>query len=60
MAEKFYLITEEERKLLLKALHDAFYMQTQDMEMGIDEARDKRDDYERFEAKLEKMKPRSV
>jgi len=58
--EKFYLITEEEKKLVLGALHDAHYMQTQDMEVGIEKARGRREEYERFEAKLEKMKPRTV
>jgi hypothetical protein len=60
MAEKFYLITEEERKLLLAALHDAYYMQTEDMEVGIEEAEGKRQAYERLEAKLEKMRPRTI
>ena len=60
MAEKFYLITEEEKKLLLNALHDAVYMVSDDIACGEDSAREKRREYEKFEAKLEKMRPRTI
>lgn len=60
MAEKFYLVTEEEKKLLLNALHDAIYMVSDDIACGVDSAVEKRAKYEKLEAKLEKMQPRTI
>ena len=60
MAEKFYLITEERKKLLLSALHDAIYMVSDDIACGVDSAIKRREEYEKLEVELEKMKPRLI
>lgn len=62
MAEKFYLITEDEKKLLLSALHNAYYMVSDDIACGIDEDKNEelRREYEKLETKLGKMIPRTV